>query len=714
MQVRHIKVLLIDDDEDDFLFTRELLAEARDQRFSLDWVDTCERALEVISRREHDAYLLDYRLGGRDGLELLRQAIRDGCTAPIILLTGQGDHQTDMEALKAGAADYLAKDQITAEVLTRSIRYALERKEAQESLRQSEEKYRLIFETAANLILSVNGEGVIVDCNKQVQAMLGYRREELLGRPISKIYHPNCLEKARKSIQELVEHGGDVCRLDNELQMVRKDGQIIDVSVNASGLRDRNGRFLLAICIVTDITQRKRAQSQLLHKALHDPLTGLPNRALFMDRLLRQMRRAKRRRGYRFAVLFVDLDRFKIINDSLGHLTGDRFLSAIARRLKGCLRPVDTVARLGGDEFGIILEGVRDGREAEMVAERIKEHLSVPFNLDGHEVLTTASIGIAINDRHYEGPDELMRDADVAMYHAKSQGRARHAVFSEPMRNQAAEQFVLETDLRRAVENGGLCLHYQPIFCVRTGRIAAMEALLRWRHPTRGLLNPSQFLPLAEESGLIVPIGRWAIRQACGQMRRWHEQFPSESDLAVSVNMSARQFVQGDLVNQVRQALDVTGLDPRKLNLEITENLIMEHTETISRLLSDLKALKVQVHMDDFGTGYSSLSYLHRFPIDALKIDRSFVSQMITTRENYEIVRTIVKLAKILKMEVIAEGVETEEQLAQLEQMGCTYVQGFYLAKPADVEGATRLIAEQAANSGSESAMLTAELGQPA
>ena len=440
--------------------------------------------------------------------------------------------------------------------------------------------------------------------------------------------------------------------------------------------------------LTREVAERKQVEQQLLHNAFHDGLTGLANRALFMDHLQLALGRAQRHETYRFAVLFLDLDRFKVINDSLGHMAGDQLLVEIARRLETVMRPGDTVSRLGGDEFAILLDDLRDVCEAEAVAGRLQRELAASCNLVGHEVFTTASIGIALSSADYHRPEDLLRDADTAMYRAKKLGKARYEVFEQSMHARAMDLLGLERDLRGAVERGELFLQYQPIVSLDTGALRGFEALVRWQHPERGLIPPAKFIPIAEETGLILPIGRWVLGEACRQMRQWQLLSPADGQLPINVNLSGKQFMQPDLLDQIQAVLRETGLDPRSLKLEITESVVMDNIETATDTLEQLRALGVELGIDDFGTGYSSLSYLQRFPVGTLKIDRSFISRITESDGTAEIIRTIMKLAQTLGMDVVAEGVETEQQRAQLRALECESGQGYYFSMPMDRDAA--------------------------
>ena len=429
------------------------------------------------------------------------------------------------------------------------------------------------------------------------------------------------------------------------------------------------------------------------HAAFHDSLTGLPNRAMFTELLKAEIESSQRRGEHMFAVLFLDLDRFKNINDSLGHTHGDLLLVAFAERLERTLRPIDTLARFGGDEFAILLSGMNDATDAVRVAQRIQDELTQPFVLYKNSAFATASIGIALSSSGYDRADDILRDADIAMYRAKENGKARYEVFDHGMHARAVSRLQLESDLRQAVEQKEFCVYYQPIVSLQTGRLAGFEALVRWNHPRRGLVSPADFIPVAEETGLIVPIGEWVLNEACAQVRRWQIDSPSHRSLSLSVNLSARQVAQPDLLNRIKGALEISKLNPHCLKLEITESVVMENAEAAAQMFKQLRSLGVQLSIDDFGTGYSSLSYLHRFPLNYLKIDRSFVTRMTTDNDN-AIVRTISTLARNLGMEVIAEGIETEEQFQQLKMLGCEFGQGFLFSRPVGSESVEHLLAQ--------------------
>lgn len=443
---------------------------------------------------------------------------------------------------------------------------------------------------------------------------------------------------------------------------------------------------------IRDITERKEAEKKLAHQAYHDLLTGLPNRAKLLARLEHSIMQQASQPSYMFGVLFMDLDRFKNVNDSLGHDAGDQLLMELALRLGTCIGVQDTVARLGGDEFVFLLEQIKGPGDASRVAERILEMLSSPFHIKGQEIFSSGSIGIALSSIGYEKPQDILRDADTAMYHAKALGRSRYVVFDKGMHQKALRLLKLENDLQRAVEQNEFVLHFQPIHALQTGLLVGFEVLVRWMHPTEGLTFPGDFIEIAEDTGMIVPIGWWVMREACRQMRVWQLQFPENQGVTMSVNLSAKQFAQRDLVERVLGILAETGLPPRSLKVEITESALIQGVDDATSMLKQLRAQHIQVHMDDFGTGYSSLSYLHQFPVDALKIDRAFVSKMEDSQENAEIVKAIVSMAQSLRLTVTAEGVENPQQMKMLRALGCERMQGYGISKPVDVQSATMMV----------------------
>ncbi len=557
-------------------------------------------------------------------------------------------------------------------------------------MQESEGRFRSAFDLAPIGMGLVSPEGRWLQVNQSLCQIVGYPEEELLRMKYQTITHPEDLTGFAYNISEVVD--GKTLTHQMEKRYRHKLGHNVWVLVGVSLIRDSESNSSHLIFQIQDITDRKNAEEQLVHEAFHDALTGLPNRAWFMEQLGRSLDQVKQDKDRLFAVLFLDLDRFKTINDSIGHMVGDQLLIGIAERLRHCLRPGDRIARLGGDEFTILLNGIRDASWAIDVAEKIQRHVSQPFNLGGYEACTSASIGIAFSNADYDRPEDFLRDADTAMYQAKFLGKARHVVFDKGMHVDAMNLLQLETDLRRAIDRQEFLIGYQPIVSLETGRLSGFEALVRWQHPDRGLIPPNDFIAVAEETGFIVPIGQWVLLEACSQMRLWQKRFSSAEPLYVSVNLSGKQFTHSNLVHQISRVLNVTGLESHSLKLEITERIVMENIEGATGILEQLRALGVELSIDDFGTGYSSLSYLHRLPIDTLKIDRSFISCMGDNNENREIVRTIILLAQNLKMGVVAEGIETEEQLAQLRELNCQDGQGYLFSRPLSAEAAGSFI----------------------
>ena len=507
--------------------------------------------------------------------------------------------------------------------------------------------------------------------------------------------HPEDRERVQTELRAHLE--GETPLFECEHRLQHHGGNWRWVLCRGRASRDADGRARQLAGSLSDVTHRRQAEEQLAHRSFYDPLTELPNRALFHDRLRHALRRAARRADYVFAVLLLDLDRFKVINESLGHFAGDRLLVMIARRLELSLRPGDSVARLGGDEFAILLDDIRDASDAVKVADRVHGELSAPFNIGGQELFVSSSIGIATSLTGYQRPEDVLRDADTAMYRAKASGRARHALFDTAMHAHAVQQLQIERDLRRAVERHEMRVHYQPIISLSTGRIGGFEALVRWTHPERGPISPGDFIPIAEETGLIVPLGRWVLRQACMELATWQRKLGNPRACTLSVNLSSKQLNQPDLAHQIAQILVETGVSGDQLQLEITESAILEHPDAAKTILLKLKELGLKLSIDDFGTGYSSLSYLQRFPIDSLKIDRSFVQHLGSDRgiesDDARIARTIVMIGRNLGKSVVAEGVETAAQLSLMRSVECDHAQGYFFSKAVDGDSALALVA---------------------
>jgi PAS domain S-box-containing protein len=574
-------------------------------------------------------------------------------------------------------------------------------------LAERDQLFQLISENAADMIALVDGDGRRLYNSPAYLKVLGYSPEDLNASSSIEQIHPDDLPRVLKAAEK-ARLGGPGERM--EYRVRHKDGSWRTLESTASPIRNARGQTDKLVIVNRDITERKRAEEMLAHNAFHDGLTNLPNRALFLDRLQQALTLSKRHPNYKFAVLLIDVDEFKIINDSLGHAAGDDLLIQIGQRLKESVRRADTVsrprtsdvperpanddtlARLGGDEFTILLDDIRDPIEAVRVAERVQAELAIPFVVNQQEIVISASIGIAASTSPHTHAEDLLRDADIAMYRAKRAGKACCEVSDTAMHENAVKRLQLETDLRKALDQGEFRVYYQPIVSLQTGKITGFEALTRWQRP-EGILSPIEFIAVAEETGLIIPMNRQLLREACQHLRSWQSEFPSDPPLTMSVNMTSREFAQPDLASEIRKSLEQTGIDPGCLQLEIIETIAMGDAEKSGHVLAQLKALGVRLSIDDFGTGYSSLSRLRRIPVDTLKIDRAFISNMDSDNENREIVRAIIVLAHNLGLKVVAEGTETEEHINLLKQLNCEMAQGYLFSRPADDQTMLKLLA---------------------
>ncbi len=674
------RVLIVDDNE----MNRDMLARRLERKGYV--VSQVERAQGLLSRIQQDAVdlvLLDIEMPEVSGFEALQslRACYSPTELPIIMVTAKDQSADIVRALELGANDYVTKP-IDFPVALARINTHLSHKKAEQAQRESEERYALAARGSNDGLWDWNLQDNLVYFSPRWKMMLGYQEDEI-GNDLQEWFgriHPADRERVKSEID--AHQQGLTSQFESENRVQYKDGSFRWMLTRGAAVYDPAGKALRMAGSQTDITGAKVA----------DGLTGLPNRLLFTDRLGRLIEHSRRHKDHLFAVLFLDLDGFKTINDSLGHSAGDQVLVEVAARVPRCLRTCDTItrlldlsttARLGGDEFAILLDHIKDPEDAFLVAERVLHALALPFQVAGKEVFTSASFGIALSSAGYEQPEDLIRDADTAMYRAKSLGKARYAVFDADMRASVIARLQLETDLRRAVEREELRNVYQPIVSLRSGRIVGFEALLRWQHPSRGLVQPVEFIPLAEETGMIRELGWWNLQTACRQISAWNaQQVGSNPPLIMSVNLSARQFLEPHLVKRIGKLLHDLTLPGGSLKLEITEGTVMEDAATAAQMLLEIKSLGIQLSIDDFGTGYSSLSYLHRFPFDTLKIDRSFTKMMGEAGASMEIVRTILPMANNLNLNVVAEGVETREQIAILKELQCEYAQGFYFSHP--------------------------------
>ncbi|MBV8580484.1 MAG: EAL domain-containing protein [Candidatus Eremiobacteraeota bacterium] len=693
-------VLVVDDDAVIRLLAREAL---EPEGFTIEEAIDGVTALATARRIVPDLILLDVQMPAKNGFDVCADVRADPLLAhvPILIATGLDDVESIERAYRLGATNFIEKP-ISWNTLAYDVRYAIrnaeleaelrvahasaqerleqlksenaERRRAEGALRESEVRFRRLFETAKDGILLLDyATERIADVNPALLEMIGYQRSDLLGERLVDVAPFNDVPDCRTVLDEL--RAEKRVRAD-QWRLATRDGFTLDVEF-IGNVYEADGGARVMQCNVRDITERIETEARMRYMALHDALTGLPNRALLQDHLSQAIT-AARRNKQKIAVLMLDLDNFKEVNDSLGHHVGDDLLETTAKRLRKCLRESDIVARLGGDEFVVTLMDVADARHVEVVAHKILKALAQPYDLEGREVQVGTSIGISLYPNDGEDAGALLRAADTAMYDAKGSGRGTFRCFTPALNDAAQRRLVLANDIRHACTRGEFVVFYQPQVSLESGNIVGVEALLRWRHPEQGLVAPSTFIPLLEETGLIVEIGEWVLRTACAQSVAWqNEGLPP---MRVAVNLSARQFYRGDIVRTVAQALEESGLEPHLLELELTESLTLDDTDATIRIMHDLKMLGVSLSLDDFGTGWSSLSYLRRFPLDRIKIDRSFMRDVATHTGASTIVQSIMHLAQKLGIQCIAEGLETPDQLGYLDDQMCPEVQGFLFA----------------------------------
>jgi diguanylate cyclase (GGDEF)-like protein/PAS domain S-box-containing protein len=683
------RLLIVDDNE----MNRDMLARRLTRKgYDVLVANGAQELVESIKQDGIDLVLLDIEMPEITGLDALRilRKVYSAAELPVIMVTAKNQSEDIITALDLGANDYLTKP-IDFPVAVARIGTQLAHKRAQEALKESEERYALAALGSNDGLWDWNIPENEVHFSLRWKSMLGFQENEISNKPEEWFDRIHDADRARVKNEITAHQSGTTPHFESEHRMLHHDGTFRWMLSRGLAIRDQSGRPMRMAGSQTDITQAK----------VSDPLTGLPNRLLFIDRLNRLIKYSKRRKNHSFAVVFMDLDGFKMINDSMGHMVGDQLLVGVAERLEKCLRATDTlarlrdtytVARLGGDEFTVLLDDLKDPNDAKIAADRLMKALKPPFLLAGKEVYTSVSIGIAQSNPVYEGPDEMLRDADTAMYHAKSLGKGRYEVFDAKMRASVMARLQLETDLRHALERREFRNFYQPIVNLASGEIAGFEALLRWQHPTRGLLGPIEFIGVVEETGLIRELGWWNLSEACRQIGEWRAASPANANLIISVNLSAKQFLQPNLVVDIANLLREIKLPPDALKLEITESTVMKDPAGAVEMLQQIKSLGVRLAIDDFGTGYSSLSYLHRFPLDTLKIDRSFISSMDDDGDGMEIARTILPMAKNLRLDVVAEGVETLEQFELLKKFNCAFGQGYYFSRPLSADGISTLL----------------------
>jgi diguanylate cyclase (GGDEF)-like protein/PAS domain S-box-containing protein len=600
---------------------------------------------------------------------------------PVVVLTGRNDDQLATQALRAGAQDFLVKGEIAAGMLLRALRYAIERKSLEEKLFLEQERGQVTLNSIGDAVVCTDNAGLVTFFNLTAEGLTGLTMAEAIGRPIDESLHLTDESGVAISLRPGARDAAPPlgAKFNASAMIRRANGQSVAVDYNGARILGRDGAGIGAVYVLRDMTAPRALAAKMAHLAQHDSLTGLPNRVLLTDRIRRAIAIAPRH-ARQPGVLFLDLDGFKHVNDSLGHLVGDQLLQSVASRLTACVRGSDTVSRLGGDEFVVLLAEMARPEDAATAAVRMLEAVGEPHLIDEHELHITTSIGISLYPDDGADAGTLIKNADTAMYQAKAQGRKNYRFFEPAMNFRAVERQAIEEGLRRAAERNELSLHFQPKVDLANRSVRSAEALIRWRHPVLGDMPPVKFISVAEDCGLIVPLGRWVLREACAQAKAWIDAGMALDTIAV--NVSAMEFQNERFVDEVMETLAVTGLAPERLELELTESVLMKHTKLAAQTLSALRAAGVRLAIDDFGTGYSSLSYLTRFPVDTLKIDQSFIRQISATQPETAIISAVLGIARSLRLRVVAEGVETASELEFLERFGCDEAQGFYFSEP--------------------------------
>jgi len=680
-------ILLIQDDPLGAKAVRDALAGSNDGSFQLEWVRHCAEGLARLSaqtRQSHAgiaAMLVDLSLPDSAGIETFDRLFRAASHIPILVLASEQDEEVAKLAVQHGAQDYLLKSRLDNYLLPKILENMLGRTANAAALFEEKERAQVTLNSIGDAVVSTDAGGRVTYLNVAAESMTGWSREEAAGHPLGEVFRiiDGTTRTVATNPMALAIRENKTVALTPNCVLVRRDGVETAIEDSAAPINDRHGEVTGAVMVFHDVSLARAASLRMSYLAQHDTLTDLPNRILLQDRLTEALALAQRYKR-ELAVLFLDVDRFKHINDSLGHAIGDRLLQSVAQRLRACVRSSDTVSRQGGDEFVILLPQVTHAQDAAVCADKILAALRTPHRVEQHDLHITASIGIVTYPLDGTGVEGLMKNADSAMYHAKDSGRDNYKFFSPELNVRALERQSLENGLRQALERREFVLHYQPKMDLQTGAMIGVEALIRWRHPQRGLVSPARFIPVAEECGLIVPIGRWVLREACRQTRAWQDA--GLAPRCIAINISAGELRARDFVAGVRAILAETGLAPGCLELELTESFLMEDAKSSAAVLAALKDPGVRLALDDFGTGYSSLSCLKRFPIDTLKIDRSFVHDLTTDAGDADVVSAIIHMGKSLHMRVAAEGVETRQQLALLQEQGCPEGQGHYFGEP--------------------------------